>query len=1505
MKNRFLTYFLFSFSFFISYSTFAQPAYDDCATLFDLGEVPFCPDTVIFNNIDANTSVVQPVDVPTCFNGTQRDVFFGFTIPPDGSIVDFNITVSGIDGPTGMVMPQVALYRGDCSELQELACESAPLNATEVSFDIFGLTPGVPYFLRINDYSDTGAPNEGEFVICITEYIPDIDMGDVTFTASCTGTLYDSGGSDGDYSNNESPTGTNSILTICPQDFFQCLFLTVEEYNIENGFDNLTFYAGDDTNAPIITNLTGVGSQFQLQSSTPCITIGFTSDGSVTNPGFEITWECSPDTCTIPPIVSCSEPAEIPSIPYSESDLSTCFAGNTVANGPCSLDDNFLNGDDYIFTYDSPGNECISVTVTGANAGTGVAVYDDCPDAAMNCLGQAGGGFGLDPTIDAAPLDEAGTYYIVVANAGNCTPFDISIDTTTCPIIFPPAVDCEDALLLNGCTPNIPAIVTVGPGQGDPNFFQPGINDGCWGGIQQPNFTWFYFQVQEDGNFGFAMESNNPNEASDIDFQVWGPYENPDNACDSTATTQPLRSSWAAGADLTGLADVHPIFGTPVLDVCEGAGGDDFVSTIPVETGEWYYVFINDWGGAIVSGAININFDATTPGVLEGFGDFFTVSEDTALCMGQPTQLLATGGNVYQWTPETGLSCTSCPDPIATPMQTTEYEVEIFGVCNSITEQVTVEVFDVLVGNDLVGCEGEAFQLAANTDFTGGTFAWEPSIGLSCDDCPNPVVTATDINPNQNDTITYTITLTTPNCTIVDSLSLVVLEGTAPQYETANDTALCIGSSLFLGGVSPGNNTYTWTSDPIGFSDNSNNPQVTPSESTTYYLSVMNDDCPVPSTDSIIVTVDTFPILNVANDTSVCQEEPIVLGNTIPVDGYGYTWSPPGDIVDPDSPNPVIFPTSDQVVTLTAINGACTTIDAVDVQITEIEIELDNPEDSLLICKGTEVELSVSAVPSSDDVIWTPNDGSLNTNSGSEVIATPETITTYIAEIAVPGCAKFDTIVIAVDSIPEELAITPTDTSICPGEIVILSTPAYEQFNFPEIDFQWTPGSGLQSPDSLLNAVVQPSDTTTYFRITQNGICRDTQEATVNVIDPTPRLSVNDATICPGESFQVELTNPGDSIMWSPGAGLSCTDCPDPVVSPDQTTTYTVMHQVEGCPGATSLPVNVVNATLNFSIPDTTICLGETVQVELLNGDNPSWSPVDTTLSCENCFDPVINTPINATYEVQAEVQGCPASKSISITVLDTSFFLNLTDTIICRGAEVQLLIEEGDNLIWTPAVGLSCTNCPEPVANPDQSVVYTVTDSIGRCSASKQVTITVLDNPEVEIAADPDILEALQGQRIILEAVILNEVDSLTYQWSGSPDIVSTDNETAVVEPLDLPESFFTVDVVTPEGCSGTATIGFSVEEPRQEAPSAFTPNNDGVNDQFGLVSIGLIEFNFMQIFNRWGEMVFESRDLDSRWDGRMNGKEAPADVYVYIIEFVKPDGEVIQLKGDVTLIR
>jgi len=1513
--------------FLVTFSYGQAPSNNECSAEVDLGVVPNCGETV-YTNVNATASDIGVGNNPTCFNGgtTQNDVWFTFTTSDE--IRDITIRVQGTDAGSNSALqnPQLAVYRGTClvNGLQEIGCISSNDGAGSLELDLFDLSANVTFFLRVNDFSATGTPNWGDFTICVEEYVADFNMGEEASTEACTGTLYDSGGADGTYGINE-----NSTFTICPDDPHSCIQIDVVEFATESLFgapiDFLNIYSGTNTDDPLVATLFGVGSNLPVFVEGDCATIQFVSDLSVNLDGFMLTWTCTPAACGGS---TSGNPTVINSIPYTDS-FDTCEGGASIGQANCG-GAAFIAGPEYVFRYDSPGNLCARIEISNTDVGTGVLVLDGPPnDPNSSCVGVGAGG-----VIGSVDMKDPISYYIVVANAAGCTDFDINISETDCSLS--PALTNALCNPLNGCLreDGLPVVLQFQQGFQD-IAFNEGQNDGCWlnTGSDQPNYYWFSIEAQETGDLGFIVQAANPSEASDIDFSVWGPYTNeqvctsPDDVINLVQTTQPVRSSWAAGFEPTGLANFNDD-GQPVTDEYDcgaepSAGGDRYVRPIEAQEGEIYLVLVNDWGNDIQSGEISIDWSPSDPVVLDPIIPT-VVAGDTVVCQGSSVQIQIEEivDNITWITGTETLSCTSCFDPVATPSETTTYEAVVEAVCYTDTIEVEVVVYDVDAGPDATVCRGEEFQIVAGLDFEIGDYTWSAQDGvtLSCTDCADPIVSA-DVAGNY----TVMVTLVTPSCTLTDEMTLNVLDSEAPQYNIADDQTLCEGEPLDLGGAPVAGTSYVWTSRPDGFNSTDANPSVTPSESITYLLSVTNADCPVPSLDSVVVDFVANPIVNLLPDTTVCQDDEIILGATTIEPGVTYQWTGPSTFADDTLANTSAIITSGGTYSLAASRDICTTTASFEIDMTEISIEIAG-EDSLTICRGEEVSLEVQATPADSTVRWFPTAG-LSASEGRTLTAQPDFPTTYYATVNAPnGCVRTDSIFISVDSLPVNLEIMPSDTSICEGSLLVLTSEIFEPSDFEDIDFQWGGGNGFISGDSLYNMVLNPDTTSRYFRVATLGVCQDTSFADVEV-KPIPEITIMpmDTTVCAGSPVQITTTyDPGiDEVMWMPMEGLSCTDCENPIATAIQTTTYMVQGMLNDCPGSASMTINVEPLPLIQLIPDRVICVGSTESIRLnqapteadatylwTSPEDPGFSSTDPGLS--------VSPQVTTTYELTATNDCGPVSQQVTIFVVQEATVAIDGPTEVCRGdnvtynamgtapANVQQLFAWFVNGQATDQTGptFNLTNLQSSVT---VSVEYTYGPNCGTATASTDVQ--VFDAPTVTFVPIPDTV--FNGETVTLTAQVLPAIDGLTYQWEGEGIQEPSDGPSVIVRPFingEEPESQtfnYTLTVTTPTGCTETVTIGVFVFNPTPKVPNVFTPNGDDINDEFKAYfpgsAIQIIEF---RVFNRWGELVHNVSD-NTPWDGQHKGKPAPSEVYIYQIIYEFPGGLRKEEKGDVTLAR
>ncbi len=198
-----------------------------------------------------------------------------------------------------------------------------------------------------------------------------------------------------------------------------------------------------------------------------------------------------------------------------------------------------------------------------------------------------------------------------------------------------------------------------------------------------------------------------------------------------------------------------------------------------------------------------------------------------------------------------------------------------------------------------------------------------------------------------------------------------------------------------------------------------------------------------------------------------------------------------------------------------------------------------------------------------------------------------------------------------------------------------------------------------------------------------------------------------------------------------------------------------------------------------------------------------------------------------------------------------------------------------------------------------DGDVVYCMLTSSLSCVAANPVTsapltFTAAPSPQVELT-DKEFLCA--GQLVMLDA----GMGFSSYLWQDG----STDQYYSAID-----EGQFYVTVTDALGCTGSDTVYFKKCGQMLYAPTAFSPNGDNLNDQFRLIgNIDNLSSFSMQVFNRWGELIFDANDIQKGWNGTQNGKYCQQDTYTWVVSYQvsssSPDAKPVILKGTVTLIR
>ncbi len=1562
---------------------FAQPANDDCPGIINLGPAPICPADVIYNNLNATESNIGFDNFPSCWVGNpERDVWFSFVAVD--TILDYRVTVTACPDPNGnidpMVNPQIAIYRGDCEfdGLQLLECATAPNGEGILDLDLFGLTPGITYFIRINDWSASASPNDGAFKLCVIKK-PPVNTVDQGGSTACSGTLSDSGGPDEDYGNNE-----DFVYTICPSQPHNCINFSLEYYNVENFGDEIIFYDGPGITSPQIGSISGGGNGtnfggvcYSVAAQSGCLTIQFMSNGATVFEGFQGFWECTSEECQQLDEITIqtgSSPADIvQSVVSGQTSI-------TITNINC---DNTALG-----TFEAGPNTDLGLE-KGILLTSGSAAQASNPGAffASTAVNTPG-----DTDLD----------YLSQINGNNSESRDaciveMDVFASTDEITFEYIFGSEEyPNFVNSPYNDIFAFLVSGPGiVGDPNIANQQniatLPDGTFIQINSVNFlnNWEYFRDNQNGQSvaygGLTSDSIGVKKSLTARVQTipCNTYhlklaiaDRQDNAYDSGVFISEIKG----GSPNLGVNYNSGI--QYLVEECVNIPDEVVISlNALIEQPATYDIVL---GGTATLG---VDYMLTLPGsvTFSNGSEVFTF----------PIQALSDG--LVEGTETIIIQLVRDFGCGATVLATLEIELQ---------DNLQVQIFEDQLDTALV-CAGNGAQMTA----TGAeTYFWQPPGIFSDASISNPTA-----NPDSSMWITVTGTLGL--CTDVDSIYLNLIDPEINIIPEGDVLTICATDSIVLTAVNNVNNSnLQWSSFFIPIPDPTNPVQTIypPPFFPFVPLTVQVELGGCIATDNVQVEIDAFNFPVVANDTTVCQNYSVDLGTDIVGTTTNFTWTPnvgldPGN----DVSGPIATPDVTTTYTLIAesATGVCKDTAEVTITVIPIDIEIQNP-DTAFICVGESVTLTNTNTTAGVGVTWTPN-FFMTQVSPQEVVVNPPVSTWYYTTLVGPTCTVTDSVLVYVDSIPDlSIMAMPAKETYCLGEKILLTSPTYEPGNFPGLQLMWDDEiPGALTPDSFLNLVFIAVETHTYIRTTTVNACTsiDSIEIIVTpaiVIEVVPPLD----TICPGEAVNLTINGPDDleEFSWSPPNGLSCADCRNPVATPGATTTYNVQAEYQGCPVGASTTLIVPSGPV-FELQDQFICQGDQVLLNSIN--NPQATYVWTASDGSDVPDiatPTVSPTQATTYTVTASIGDCVSTDMLTVTVaMDFTVAVDTPPTS-CPGESVTLTATvnpTGSNytFVWTNANGDVIDTEPSITQNPTATTTYEVEVSDANACFSHTIVVQVAVSPEFTVDAGADIT-AVAGEEITLtgtaslpgitlvwtdqagnivgtgpmanvspcedatytltgtdsngcletDEVIVNVNSSFfivslvaqettpndtiiyegeefvlvattspsplpgaTYNWYVGDSLVSTTNDT-ISEVLNAMEIFgadivdslpmdISVTITIPAGCESTMDTNAVIYNIPIGIPNGFSPNGDGTNDSFKIISLIPLTINEFKVWNRWGQLVYDNESGVDGWDGKQKNEDAPSDVYIYrvVYEVTGGSGKEYTKKGDVTLLR
>ena len=614
----------------------------------------------------------------------------------------------------------------------------------------------------------------------------------------------------------------------------------------------------------------------------------------------------------------------------------------------------------------------------------------------------------------------------------------------------------------------------------------------------------------------------------------------------------------------------------------------------------------------------------------------------------------------------------------------------------------------------------------------------------------------------------------------------------------------------------------------------------------TYTVTATSGAC--SGTTSVTVTNTPLPTVNISGVTNICAGGSTMLTAT---GGSSYAWST-GDNVSMIT----VSPNVNTIYTVTVTAGNCSNTGTVSVNVSAPPTISITGETT--ICDRTSTTLTASG---GDLYFWS------NASGEASTIVFPMATQTYTVTVTTNGCSNTQSVTVVVRPLP--VVSFTGNTSICAGSSTDLTA-------IGGTSYQWSSGA-----TTAINTVSPTANTIYTVTVTANG-CDTVSTIGVNVI-PAPIITLSGRLQVCGNGITTITAGGGDTYQWSGGLGNS------PVITTGVGDyTVTVSNSATGCfstfgftVSSLPLPVAAIDGIFNT-------CGNATTTLTASGGFDYLWSGGNGNTATINVGAG------NYTVTVTNPISNCSSTSAVTVIATSLPIVTVSGNTTVCEGGTTTLTASGADfyewsrNLETTAAITVGAGN-------------YVVIGTSNGCSVAVNTVVTAGATPSPNAGADVTITE---GGSVQLTASPLPTIED-SYSWSPAGSLNNANVYNPIASPTET--TTYTVTLTNDIGCSGTdvVTVFVTKELSCLAIHEGITPNNDGHNDEWAIPCLyGFV--NELEIYNRWGELLYSVKNYDGKWNGEYDGKSLPDGTYYYVVRILDGNNAVKNVrKGTVSVVR
>ncbi len=795
-----------------------------------------------------------------------------------------------------------------------------------------------------------------------------------------------------------------------------------------------------------------------------------------------------------------------------------------------------------------------------------------------------------------------------------------------------------------------------------------------------------------------------------------------------------------------------------------------------------------------------------------------------------------------------------------------------------------------------------------------------------------PSATAPTPSTSTPGTVSYYVSQTVSGCESPYAQIDIIVTAT-PAAPTVTSPVNYCQNSTATALTATGNSLLWYTVAPPGGIGSSTAP--TPSTSTpgttTYYVTDNMGSCEGPAAQ-ITVQVNGSPVINgtaVISPSNCGQSDGSITGFTATGSGtLTYTWTDAlSNVVSTSTANADLNNQPAGTYTLTVSDASGCSSSTTPQQITNSSgPQAPVVNSPVTYCQGA-TAIPLTAV--GNNLTWYLVPG----GTGSPTAPTPSTSTigtvSYYVTQTVNGCESSTAQIDVIVSNPPTGPSVVSPVNLCLGGS---SSPLTATGN--NLLWYTVPVGGTGSPTAPTPST-SALGTTSYYVSQNNNGCESVRTQIDVIVGPGPSAPnvVSPVSYCQGATA-TPLTATGSGLLWytTPTGGTGTPTLTPSTATPGNTSYY-VSQTVGGCESSRSEIVVVVNPSV---VPEAVIT---STSVNVCQGSLISFSAVVNNAGTNPTLQWLVNgNPVPGETSLNYSTSTLTGNASVAIQVISNAACANptqITSNIItvnvmpnaspivtlatdppsvCFGQAITVIstpLYGGTNpqfvfMVNGQSVQAGSSNQYTSPTLMDSDVVSVIMSSNYPCltgsntTTSSPLTIHISAPPSINATANPDTI--INGQSTLLTG-ITNGANA-QYLWEPATFLVCDICPSTEATPNTSTTYFLTItDIST--GCVNYDTVDVYVTYDFSIfVPTAFSPNQDGINDYLYVRGTGIKSFTFT-VFDRWGGQVFKTTDMKEGWDGTFEDKPVVSGVYTYYLNYEKYDGGFGELKGNITLTR